>query len=74
VSGHRDEDPSVRHGERTDALTRRLKLLREEARACLHLAQVTLVEAERNDLRRQAARLEMQAAGKQWELHLGASN
>ncbi len=40
---------------------RRLKLLREEARACLHLANLTAVETERMRLRRQAAQFAMQA-------------
>ena len=44
-----------------DWFARRLKLLREEARACLHLAKLTALEAERVSLRRQAARLAMQA-------------
>ena len=44
-----------------DGFAKRLKLLRGEARACLHLANLTAVEAERMRLRRHAARLAMQA-------------
>ena len=42
-------------------LNRRLKMLREEAAACLYLAKVTQAADERVALRRQAARLAMQA-------------
>jgi hypothetical protein len=41
--------------------TRRLELLREEARACLRPAKLTALEAERMRLRSQAALLAMQA-------------
>ena len=44
-----------------DWFARRLKLLRGEARACLHLAKLTALEAERMRLRRQAAQFAMQA-------------
>ena len=44
-----------------DWFAKRLKLLREEARACLHLAKLTAVEAARMRLRRQAAYFAMQA-------------
>lgn len=48
-----------------DWSARRLKLLREEARACLHLARLTVAEAERMALRNQAARFAMQAEHEQ---------
>jgi hypothetical protein len=41
--------------------SRRLKLLRQEAHACLHLARLTETQAERLRLRGEAARLAMQA-------------
>jgi hypothetical protein len=46
-----------------DRLSRRLKLIRAEAHACLHLARLTHSSGERAILRNKAAHLAMLAEG-----------